>query len=107
LQYGIFSFSISDYVVMNTQTVLTQKEKRRQAMSIVYHVIRRHKGGWDFIREDTHRIIRHAEDKMWLTEFAESYCRTHPCELIVHKMNGNIAWRQSFEGRKGFSKSNA
>ena len=63
-----------------------------------YHILRTPKSGWVFKEEDAQHIIKNNPDKLWLTDFAESYCRTHESELIVHKMSGAIDYRRRFDG---------
>jgi hypothetical protein len=65
---------------------------------IVYHIEPNLMYGWNFKYADSRYIIKFGQDRNIVLNYAESYCRSRNCELVVFDHAGNVEEIISFTG---------
>ena len=73
---------------------------RRMLKRIKYRIEPNPMCGWDFRIEGSKHIIKYDSDRKKLKLFAQSYCRTHECELRIFNLIGEIEDSISFGADK-------
>jgi hypothetical protein len=76
---------------MNSGNIL-QKIKYKIQRNLVY--------GWEFKHAGSEHIIKYDSDHNSLRVYAESYCRTHRCDLVIYNYIGEVEDLITFEGSK-------
>jgi hypothetical protein len=59
-------------------------------MNVQHHVMPGPKGGWDILKNNGVKSIKHFENKLQAVRHARIICRKQQTEMVVHRRDGSI-----------------